>query len=146
VQAGDSSAGPWTDWFSGERFEPGRWYRREVPYDRIPLLARPGAVVAVGAHDDGPEYDWADGATFRVFEPRHGSRGEIFDRAGALVASLDVAEIPGGFELRLGGAAPRSLRIALANLSPAKVEGASLSREGFFAVLSGCEPVVRVRL
>ena len=139
---------PWTDWFTGERLEPGRWHRREVPYDRIPLLARPGAVVAVGAHDDGPEYDWADGATFRVFEPRHGSRGEIFDRAGALVASLDVAEIPGGFELRLGGgsggAAPRSLDIALANLSPASVEGATLSRDGFFAVLSDCAPVVRV--
>ena len=137
---------PWTDWFTGERLEPGRWHRREVPYDRIPLLARPGAVIAVGAHDDAPEYDWADGATFRVFEPRHGSRGEIFDRAGALVASLDVAEIEGGFEFRLGGGAARSPRIELANLSPAKVEGATLSRDGFFAVLSGCEPVVRVFL
>jgi alpha-D-xyloside xylohydrolase len=141
--AGDA---PWTDWFTGERFEPGRWYRREVPYDRIPLLARPGAVIAVGAKDDAPEYDWADGATFRVFEPRHGSRGEIFDRAGALVASLDVAAIDGGFELRLDGAAARSLRIEIANLSPAKVEGATLSRDGLFAVLSDCEPVVRVRL
>ena len=138
---------PWTDWFAGERFEPGRWYRREVPYDRIPLLVRPGAVVAVGACDERPDYDWAAGATFRVFEPRPGSRGEIFDRAGALVASLDVAEIPGGFEFRLGGgsggSAPRSLRIALANLEPASVEGATLSREGFFAVLSDCAPVVR---
>ena len=136
---------PWTDWFTGERFEPGRWYRRGVPYDRIPLLVRPGAVVAVGASDDGPDYDWAAGATFRVFEPRHGSRGEIFDRAGALVASLDIAEIPGGFELRLGGgAAGGSLRIALANLAPAKVEGATCSRDGFFAVLSDCAPVIRV--
>jgi alpha-D-xyloside xylohydrolase len=141
--AGDA---PWTDWFTGERFEPGRWYRREVPYDRIPLLARPGAVIAVGAHDDAPEYDWADGATFRVFEPRHGSRGEIFDRAGALVASLDVAAIDGGFELRLDGAAARSLRIELANLSPAKVEGATLSRDGLFAALADCEPVVRIGL
>jgi alpha-D-xyloside xylohydrolase len=137
-------AAPWTDWFTGERFEPGRWYRREVPYDRIPLLARPGAVIAVGAKDDGPEYDWADGATFRVFEPRPGSRGEIFDRAGALVASLDVAGIEGGLEFRLGGGAARSLRIAVANREPARVEGATLSREGFFAVLSGCAPVVRV--
>lgn len=140
-------AGPWTDWFTGERFGPGRWYRREVPYDRIPLLVRPGAVVAVGACDERPDYDWAAGATFRVFEPRTGSRGEVFDRAGALVASLDVAEIPGGFEFRLGGgsggSAPRSLRIALANLEPASVEGAILSREGFFAVLSDCAPVVR---
>ena len=144
MQAGDSSAGPWTDWFSGERFEPGRWYRREVPYDRIPLLARPGAVVAVGACDERPDYDWAAGATFRVFEPRPGSRGEIFDRAGALVASLDVVAIEGGLELRLGGPAAR--RIAIANCAPASVEGATLSREGFFAVLSDCEPVVRVRL
>ena len=86
----------------------------------------------------------ADGAIFRVFEPRHGSRGEIFDRSGALAASLDVAAIEGGFEFRLGGAAARSLRIAIANCAPAKVEGATLSRDGFFAVLSDCAPVVRV--
>ena len=137
-----SNAERWTDWFTGERFESGRFHRRRVPYERIPLLARPGAVVAVGACDDGPDYDWADGATFRVFEPRHGSRGELFGRDGALLASLDVAEIPGGFEFRLS--AGRGLRIALANVEPAKVEGATLSREGFFAVLSGCAPVVRV--
>ena len=87
ARTGRAAPGRWTDWFTGERFEPGRWYRREVPYDRIPLLARPGAVIAVGACEERPEYDWVDGATFRVFEPRHGSRGEIFDRAGALVAS-----------------------------------------------------------
>ena len=139
-------AAPWPDWFTGERFEPGRWYRRAVPYDRIPLLVRPGAVVPVGACDDGPEYDWAAGATFRVFEPRHGSRGEIFGRDGVLLAALDVAEIPGGFEFRFSGKEPDGgLRIALANLEPAAVEGATLSRDGFFAVLSDCAPVVRVR-
>ena len=143
-------AAPWTDWFTGEGFEPGRWHRRRVSYDRIPLLARPGAVIAVGAHDDGPDYDWSDGASFFVFEPRHGSRGEIFDREGRLAASLDVVEIPGGFEFRLGGgsgdAVPRSLRIALANVEPASVEGATLSRDGFFTVFADCASVIRVFL
>ncbi|MBR1837602.1 MAG: alpha-xylosidase [Kiritimatiellae bacterium] len=139
--------GPWTDWFTGERFEPGRRYRRPVPYDRIPLLARPGAVVPVGARDDAPGYDWAAGATFRVFEPRHSAHGEIFGRDGTLLAALDVAEIPGGFELRFSGKEPASgLRVALANLAPAKVEGATLAREGFFAILSCCNPTVRVFL
>ena len=142
VPEGDA---PWTDWFTGERFEPGRRYRRKIPYDRIPLLVRPGAVVPVGACDDGPEYDWAEGATFRVFEPRPGSRGEIRGRDGALLASLDVVAVEGGLELRLGGSAA-ARRIALANLAPAAVEGATLSREGFLAVLSDCAPVVRVRL
>ena len=92
------------------------------------------------------EYAWADGATFRVFEPRHGSRGEIFNRDGALVASLDVAKIEGGLEFRLGGAAPRSLRIAIANFEPEMVDGAKWSFNGFDLVLSDCAPVVRVRL
>ena len=142
VPEGDA---PWTDWFTGERFEPGRHYRRPVPYDRIPLLVRPGAIVPVGACDDGPEYDWAEGATFRVFEPRPGSRGEIRGRDGALLASLDVVAVEGGLELRRGGSAA-ARRIALANLAPAAVEGATLSREGFLAVLSDCASVVRVRL
>ena len=155
VPGGAGSSGPWTDWFTGERFEPGRWHRRRVPYDRIPLLARPGAVVPVGACEEGPEYDWAEGATFRVFEPRSGARGEIFDREGRLSASLDVAEIAGGFEFRLGGGdaagagKARSRKIAVAHLEALVgarpvVEGATLSRDGFFSVLSDCAPVVRV--
>ena len=56
---------------------------------------------------------------------------------GVSAASLDVAEIPGGFELRLGG---RGARVALANIAPSRVEGAKCGREGFFSVLSagGC--------
>ena len=156
--AGRAEPGRWTDWFTGERFEPGRWYRRQVPYDRIPLLVRPGAVVAVGACEERPEYDWAAGATFRVFEPRHGARGEIFDRGGDLVAALDVATIPGGWEFRLtaGESVLSSLKIAIASPLSAnraaepddrvRVEGAALSRDGFFDVLSVCSPCVRVHL
>ena len=62
--------------------------------------------------------------------------------AVALLRLLEAPATAGDSE----GAAPRSLRIAIANLEPAAVEGATLSREGFFAVLSDCAPVVRVRL
>ena len=142
--------GYWTDWFTGARMAPGHRHSLKVPYDRIPLLARPGSIVPLGAHDDGPEYEWADGATFRVFEPHDGSRCEILDASGLLAVALDVSTIDGGFEFRFSGPSARSesacgkMRIAIANMAPTHVEGAKLSQDGFFAVCSGCKETVRV--
>src|SRR5436853_7367486 len=33
----------------------------------LPLLVRPGSVIAVGAHDDRPDYDSCDGVTLQVY-------------------------------------------------------------------------------
>ena len=40
----------------------------------MPLLVRPGAVIPVGAVDDRPDYDYADGVTLRLYEIPDGAR------------------------------------------------------------------------
>ena len=40
----------------------------------MPLLVRPGAVIPVGARDDRPDYDYADGVTLRLYEIPDGAR------------------------------------------------------------------------
>ncbi|TWD82387.1 alpha-D-xyloside xylohydrolase [Kribbella amoyensis] len=62
-------AGTWTDLFTGERVDGSRWITRTYGFDRLPLFVREGAVIAFGAADDRPEYDWADGVTLRWFAP-----------------------------------------------------------------------------
>ncbi|MBB2900953.1 alpha-D-xyloside xylohydrolase [Kineococcus radiotolerans] len=64
--------GWWTEFATGRRVRGGRWVRRRVAVDEVPLLVRPGAVVPVGAHADGPEYAWNDGVELRVFAPSEG--------------------------------------------------------------------------
>jgi len=61
-------AGRWTHLLTGEVVEGGRWVRETHGYLSLPLLARPNTIVALGAVDTRPDYDFADGVTFHLFE------------------------------------------------------------------------------
>ena len=66
-------AGTWTDLLTGQRIEGPRWVRERHGFGSIPVLVRPGAVVAVGAVDDRPGYDYADGVTLHAFQLADGA-------------------------------------------------------------------------
>jgi alpha-D-xyloside xylohydrolase len=60
--------GTWTHLLTGEKVVGPRWASERYGFDGIPLLARPGSVIPIGAVDDRPEYDYAAGVTLRVSE------------------------------------------------------------------------------
>jgi alpha-D-xyloside xylohydrolase len=66
--------GTWTHFTTGRTVTGPRWVRESHDYFGVPLLARPGAAIPVGAVHDRPDYTWADGVTVRVFQPADGSR------------------------------------------------------------------------
>jgi alpha-D-xyloside xylohydrolase len=66
-------AGAWTHFLTGEVVRGGRWVREQHGFLSVPLLARPNSVVAVGAVDDRPDYDYVNNITFHIFEPEDGS-------------------------------------------------------------------------
>ncbi|MBQ8947477.1 MAG: alpha-xylosidase [Lachnospiraceae bacterium] len=59
--------GTWTEFFTEKKYEGGRWYKETRGYCDIPLFVRPGSVIAIGARDDRPDYDYADGTELRVY-------------------------------------------------------------------------------
>jgi alpha-D-xyloside xylohydrolase len=61
--------GRWTRFGTTEVLEGPRWVRENHPFDSVPLLVRPGAVIPLGNRTDRPDYDYRDGVTLRVFEP-----------------------------------------------------------------------------
>jgi alpha-D-xyloside xylohydrolase len=75
---GDTSyyvpAGRWTDFGSGATVDGPTWVHENHGFDSVPLLVRPGSVLAVGARDDRPDYDYADGVTLRVYQLADGQR------------------------------------------------------------------------
>ncbi|WP_213450281.1 alpha-xylosidase [Rhizomonospora bruguierae] len=79
--AGDTSyyvpAGRWTHLLTGEVVEGPRWVRETVGFDSVPVFVRPGKVLAIGARDDRPDYDYADGVTLRLYEIEAGSRTTV---------------------------------------------------------------------
>jgi alpha-D-xyloside xylohydrolase len=67
-------AGTWTHFLTGDRVTGPRWVTERHGFLSVPLYARPGAVIPVGAVDDRPDYDYADGVTLRLYEIPDGAR------------------------------------------------------------------------
>jgi alpha-D-xyloside xylohydrolase len=69
--------GRWTNFLSGEAVAGGRWVREQHGYLSLPLLARPNTIIPVGANDQRPDYDYADGVTFHIFELEDGATASV---------------------------------------------------------------------
>jgi alpha-D-xyloside xylohydrolase len=60
-------AGRWTNLLSGEEIEGGCWRRERHGFLSLPLLVRPNTLLALGAQDDRPDYDLAEGVVLHLF-------------------------------------------------------------------------------
>jgi len=67
--------GQWTRLQTGATIERPRWVRESCGFTDIPILVRPNTVLPLGAHDDRPDYQYADGVTLAVFDLD--DRGEV---------------------------------------------------------------------
>jgi len=111
-------AGRWTHLLSGEVRDGGRWHRAEHDFLSLPLFARPASVVAFGAVDNRPDYDFADGVTFRVYELNDGGEATCsvasprgsdgvqlrVRRAGSRVSATISGHVPSRWQLQFAGA------------------------------------------
>ena len=48
--------------------EGGRWLRETHGYLSLPLMVRPNSIIPIGTNRERPDYDYADGVTFHIFE------------------------------------------------------------------------------
>ena len=64
--------GRWTSYLTGEVIEGPRWVEETHGFTSVPLLVRPNSILAVGARDDRPDYDFGDGVTLEVYELEDG--------------------------------------------------------------------------
>ena len=66
--------GTWTHLLTGAEVTGPGWHREVHPMGSLPLLVRPGSVIATGADQTRPDYPYADGVTLRVTRPVDGQR------------------------------------------------------------------------
>ncbi|MET0302463.1 MAG: alpha-xylosidase [Microbacteriaceae bacterium] len=57
--------GVWTDYWTGETVSGG-WRRETHGFQSLPLYVREGAVLAIGARADRPDYDYVEGLTLEL--------------------------------------------------------------------------------
>ena len=76
--------GLWTDWFTGETVEGGKWFKGEYDYFHLPLFVRENSILVLGAHDDRPDYDYEVSPEIRIFGLRDGctAKAEVISQTG----------------------------------------------------------------
>lgn len=121
-------AGAWTHYLTGETVTGPRWVRETHGVDSVPLLVRPGTVLPVGAVDDRPDYDYADGVTLHVYGLADG------DTVTTVVPSV-TGDVACTFTTTRRGDAvhasadtpPARWRVRAAGADPVDAEGSSLT-------------------
>ena len=85
-------AGKWTHLLSGKIVEGGHWVRENHDFLSLPLYVRPNTLLAVGANDQRPDYDYTEGLTVEVYELVDGApvSQTIFSAEGVPVVSLNA--------------------------------------------------------
>ncbi len=124
-------AGRWTHLLTGEVRTGGQWHRTKHDFLSLPVFARPGSIVPIGAVDDRPDYDFSAGVIFRVYELADGATlaCEIpaLDGSDALrltvsrtqrrVSATLEGDVVGGWRLQLAGVPAVTVRAGLATTS-----------------------------
>lgn len=81
--------GIWTNILNGHMV-PGGWHKEMHDFMSLPLMAREGSVIAMGACDSRPDYDYLDGVELHVFKLDEGKSAscKVYDLKGQLAATF----------------------------------------------------------
>jgi len=122
-------AGRWTHLLGGKVVAGPGWVQERHGFDSVPVLARPGSVIAVGARDDRPDYDYADGVTLHVYQLGDDATAQVTvpTLTGEVAATFDVHRHGRELSIERSGA-PAPWRVLLVGVSSvASVHGGTLS-------------------
>ena len=123
--------GRWTRLLTGEIVTGPGWRRETHDALSLPLLVRPGALVALGAQDSRPDYDYREGVTFHLYELEAGgeARSSVPDLAGETRLTLVAKRAGQEVTLRAEGAATNWQALLVNCRSVVSVTGGSASVE-----------------
>ena len=107
--------GRWTHLLTGETVNGGTWHQDQHDFFNLPIFVRPGTILPIGACEDRPDYDYADGVTFRIYamEDETTATCNIPALDGSIVRSLSVTRTAEALKLELTGshAGPWSVQL-----------------------------------
>lgn len=86
--------GTWTDFFTGETKEGGRYYRGTYDYFSLPLYVRENSLLALGTREDRPDYDYPSECGLHLYAPLDGVPAvcRIPDPQGDIVRTVSAVK------------------------------------------------------
>ena len=127
--------GTWTNFFTGEVKCGGEWITEKHDYLSIPLMVRENSIVVMGAHDDRPDYDYADGAEIRIYSLQEGKEAStvVYDMNQNVDLTVTAKNANGKISIHADGKKPYTIR--LINVKAASANGGTVT-------VNGNDPVV----
>ena len=131
-------AGTWTDFETGRIVEGGRWVREEHNFLSSPLLVRPGSIIPVGAVDNRPDYDYADGVTLRIYQPVDGrtASASFHTVKGEIAATVTARRDDRSIKIDIDGTLRNWKALLVGFDAAASVEGGTASSEALGLLIS----------
>ncbi len=140
--------GTWTDFFTGEVTDGGVWEEKTFDYLHLPLMVRENSIIAMGACNDRPDYDYADGVELRVYALTDGQECSTVVYDMKQQANLRISVVKTGKTITITaentGGKPYTVR--LINVQAVSSNGASMVIDGKDTVLTPCDSAVSVML
>ena len=93
--------GRWLNLLTGNTVEGGTWQKETHDYFSLPLLVRPGSILAVGSEVNRPDYAYYEDVTLFLYLPQDNSRAQtcVTDTTGHTVMQVDAQRA--GDEIRV---------------------------------------------
>lgn len=93
-------------------------------------MVKEGSIIALGAHDDRPDYDYADGAELRIYELHNGASAEksIYGMDNQVALTIKASRHAGAITLDVDASKPYTVR--LVNVQAVSADGAEIRVEG----------------
>lgn len=118
-------SGRWTNFLTGKVQEGPGWHREQHGFLSLPLMVRPNSIIALGAVDHRPDYDYVENVTFRVYELSDGSQASCHlsspSRSGA--EQLIVRRAGKRVTATFSGENTSAWRLQLARISQIQAKG-----------------------
>ena len=68
--------GKWYNLLTGKTLEGEKWHKEIHDYFSLPLMIRPGTILAVGKEDSKPDYEFYEGTKYLLYLPEDGMEAE----------------------------------------------------------------------
>lgn len=83
-------AGKWTSLIDGTTREGSKWYSENYDYLSLPVMVRPGTIIAMNPSDKSADYDYAEGVIIKIFGFNNGDQKEAIIRNTNSTIALTV--------------------------------------------------------
>ena len=114
--------GTWTDFFTGEKVEGGKWFEKHYSYLEMPLFVKENTILPISDNEETPEYDYADQVTFNIYALKSSAEAVVYDMEGVEGSSIRAERKGNEIEISLNHTKP--CWIKLIGEQVASVEGA----------------------